>query len=277
MNEIFEMPDGIIVGTGLQIPVGDPVGAFPLYEDSGPMLTRSSIEDIAKSGKARGKGRFGSNYIKNQRDKGSCQGFASAAALTRARVRRRLKRVDLSGAYAYSLVNGGNDNGSMLLDGMQAMVDKGIATEATVPWDKIYPHLYNKAKADAEAARFKGIECYAVRTELGLFSALALGFDCVVAVHVEGGSTFMRLDSRGVAGGGNGPGNHAVGADGLWWDNGLIADGYNSWDVAYGDEGRMGLTWDRFFQNTTKWHVFFAVRSTTDDPADLDNPPSVVI
>lgn len=203
----LRLPDGTPVGTGLQIPVSAS-SAFIAYETIGPMLSMTDIVDLAKRGsRTRGRQRFDSTWIKNQRTKNSCQGFASAGTVQRARVRRGLKRVNLSGAYAYSLVNGGRDRGSMLEDGMVAC-EQGYATEETVPWDAIYPSLYNATKAKAEAARFKAREVYAVRTEQGLFSALASGFDCVVAVHADDG--FMRLDSRGVAGGGNGPGNHAV-------------------------------------------------------------------
>lgn len=271
MNTILELPDGTPVGTGLQTPLSL-MTAFPLYEDAGPMLTDSQIEEAAKSGTCRGSTRFDSSWIGNQRNHGSCNGFAGAKALQRARVRRGLPRVNLSGAYLYSLINGGRDNGSMLDDGMAAIQSRGVATEETVPWNKIYPGQYDRAKADAEAATNKAFECYAVRTRGALFSALASGFDCVVAVHADNG--FMQVDADGVAGGGNGPGNHAVGADGLFWSarrGRPVADGFNSWDVSYGVQGRMGLDWNAHFAPTTVHHLFYAIRSTTDGG---DSPPA---
>ena len=180
--------------------------------------------------------------------------------------------MNLSGAYLYSLINGGSDNGSMLDAGMAAIQSRGIATEETVPWDRIYPSLYDRAKADAEASKNKGFECYAVRSRQALFSALAVGFDCVVAVHADNG--FMALDSDGVAGGGNGPGNHAVLCDGLYWSarrGRPVGDGVNSWGLSYGDRGRMGLDWNAHFAPTTQYHVFYAIRSTTDGG---DSPPA---
>jgi hypothetical protein len=262
--------DGRRVGTGLLLPA-DLSTAFPLYADRGPMLSPDEIVAVAKARPKGGLKRFDASWIKNQRDYGSCQGFASAAAVSRARVRRGLTRVDLSGAYAYSLVNGGRDRGSSLEDGMLAC-QRGYATEATVPWDAVFRSRYDTAKADAEAARFKAFEVYAASTEEELFSGLALDFDAVVAVHADNG--FMRLDGRGVALGGNGPGNHAVGADDLWWDGELIAAGYNSWSTSYGDEGRMGLTWSRHFRNTARYSRFYLIRSTSDDPQDPNNPPA---
>jgi hypothetical protein len=264
VNEILILPDGTEVGTGLQTPT-TLATAFPLYEDAGPMLTDAQIESAAKSGACRGSTRFDASWIGNQRNHGSCNGFAGAKALQRARVRRGLTRVNLSGAYLYSLINGGRDGGSMLDDGMRTIQTRGVATEETVPWDRIYPSQYDRAKADAEAAKHKGLECYAVRTRQALFSALALGFDCVVAVHADNG--FMQIDQDGVAGGGNGPGNHAVGADGLFWSarrNRPVADGYNSWATTYGVQGRMGLDWNAHFSPTTGNHVFYAIRSAID-------------
>lgn len=269
MNQIFTLPDGTRVGTGLVLPL-NASSAFPAYQASGPMLAMDDVVSIAKAKTQMGRTRFDSSYIANQKSHGSCNGWAGARVLTKARVRRGLDPVMLSGAYLYSLINGGRDNGSVLEDGMQAMQSQGIATEATVGWDAIYPNRYDRAKADAEAAQNKAFECYALNSELELFSALASGFDCVVAVQAD--NPFMHLDARGVAGASRGPGNHAVHADGLWWDGELIADGANSWGTTYGDQGRMGLTWAGHFVGTYRYQQFYAVRSTLDGTGG-SNPP----
>lgn len=267
--EVVEDKDtGQLYHTGLLIPLSAD-GSFPLYEDVGPMLTEETILAAAKSGSHKGRDRFDKSYVKNQRSHGSCNGFAVASATAKARERRGLKRVDLSGAYAYSLMNGGRDNGSTLDDGMVVCMREGIAEERFANWDQIYPSRYDKAAANENAKQYRGFECYTVRSKLGLFSALACGFDCVVAVHADNG--FMKLDSRGVAQGGNGPGNHSVHCDGLWFDGTLIADMQNSWDITYGQNGRSGCTWEQHFGNTTRYHPFFAIRTTLDSSGN--NPP----
>jgi hypothetical protein len=275
VSDQLVLPNGEVVGTGLLIPETFGVTAFPEYADpnNGPMFQMDTIKQIAANTPKNGRKWFDRTFIKNQRSHGSCQGFASAAMVTRARIRRGLERVDLSGAFAYSLVNRGRDDGSILEEGMVAC-QGGYATEETVGWDAIYPSRYDVPKAKAEAARFKAFEVYAVRTEQALFSALAAGFDCVVAVHADNG--FMVLDGNGIAGGGNGPGNHAVGADGLYITSSgqLVADGVNSWDLTYGDNGRMGLTWARHFAPTCSYHVYYAIRSASDDPQG-EKPPTV--
>lgn len=262
---------GMLRRLGTLTPPKGFVSAFPVFEDSVQTLSDADLLEIARSGIADGRKRFDSSFIKNQRSHGSCNGFAGAGALTRARVRRGLKRVDLSGAYLYSLINGGSDNGSALEDGMKVMQSKGIASEALVGWDAIYPNRQNKPAADAEALRYQGFECYATRTLPGTFTAVALGFDIVVAVHV--GSHFEDVDTEGVPGRANGPGNHAVGADGLTCVHGnqLALTNFNSWDVVYGQQGRMCLTQDHLAQPISN-HTFYAIRSTEDDPNAV-NPP----
>lgn len=265
MDEVI-LPDGTKCGTGLLIPASLST-SFEEYETAGPMMTMDAVVAAAKTGQFRGFDRFDSSWVKNQKQFSSCNGFAEASALSKARVRRMgmKHRVDLSGAYAYSLINGNRDRGSMLLDGMEKCGEIGIATEKTVPYSAIFRSQYDTAKADAEAANYKGLECYAVRTELALASALINGFDVVVAVHA--GNGFMQVDAAGIANGDNGPGNHAVHEDGIGWSEGLnclVFDHQGSWGTSYGRAGRAGLTWERHHKQTTQYHVFYAVKSTTD-------------
>lgn len=264
--------DGEEKGCGLLLPPVACQTALPVWEDKLPVWNEAEILDVAKSGLMDGRKLFDPSWIKDQKSHGSCNGFAGAAALSRSRVRRGLPRVDLSGAYLYSLINGGQDRGSMLDDGMNAIQTKGIATAATVGWDQIYPHQYDRSKADAEASQYKAFEAYAVKTLPGLWTALAADWDCVVAVHA--GNSFMRVGTDGVAGVDGGPGNHAVAVDGLFYSTKLgrlVACGVNSWGTQYGEQGRMGLTEDHFAQ-PMQYHAYYAIRSTTDG-STADNPP----
>lgn len=266
----FATIDGKRRGLGLLLPEPGMVSDLPVFGDIVDPLDRNTLERIAKSNTSVGRTLFDRSFIKNQGQYGSCNGFAGAAALTRARIRRGLKRVDLSGAYLYSLINGGRDNGSHLSAGMKTLAETGCATEATVPWNKIYPSKYDRSKANREAAKYKAFECYRVDNEAELWTALALGWDVVVAVHV--GRRFSTLDRNGVAGVDSGQGNHAVICDGLVWAGGEICgDGVNSWGTGWGDKGRMLLRWAHFRQ-TIGIHSFYAIRSTTDGD---DRPPAV--
>lgn len=264
----FATIDGKRRGLGLLPPKAGTVCDLPVFGDTVETLDKSTLKRIAQSPTSVGRTLFDSSFIRNQGQYGSCNGFAGAAALTRARIRRGLKRRNLSGAYLYSLINGGRDNGSHLSAGMRTLAERGCATEALVAWNQIYPHKYDKAQANRQAAKFKAFECYRVTNEAELWTALALGWDVVVAVHV--GSRFSKL-RNGVAGVDSGRGNHAVSCDGLLYVNGeIVADAYNSWGTGWGDRGRMLLRWSHFRQ-TIGIHSFYAIRSTTDD----ERPPAV--
>jgi hypothetical protein len=265
--------------------VGEPrkLGTLPIlpgfttsikaYADSGkPMFTKAELIANAESRDTRGRTKFDPSWIMDQKSHGSCNGFAEAAAGSRSRVRRGLKKILLSGAYAYSLMNGGHDDGSVLKDGMERSQITGIATADTVPWDAIYPSRYDRAKADAEAARFKMAECYTLMSELEYFSALAANFDVVQAVHV--GNTFQRLNTNGIAGSDRGQGNHSTSADGYTVVNGeLAADMVNSWNLSFGEQGRCWITWARHLAQTVQYHGFYAIRTAIDDPSGTNPPP----
>lgn len=248
--------------------------SFPAYASAGPMFTRTELESLAKISDTQGRTKFDQSWILDQKGAGSCNGHAAASALSKARVRRGSARVMLSGPYAYSLMNGGQDNGSTLDAGMKIVAEHGIAPMDVVPnWDMIYPNRYDRRKADEEALRFRGFECYTIKTEPEFFSALAAGFDVVIAVHA--GNSFMRMNSNNVAGSDRGPGNHATHCDGYRVLGGqLQADMPNSWGLSYGALGRCFVTWDEHLAPTVNYHGFYAIRSAIDDPHG-DNPPAI--
>lgn len=258
---------------GLLKPPAGFVSALPRLEQTVPALALGELHSIAASGVADGRQKFDwvTGLIADQGSAGSCNGWAGARALTRARIRRGLSPVLLSGSYLYSLINGGRDNGSMLEDGMLTLQSRGCASDAVVSANEIYPSQYDRQKADHEASYYKAFECYAVETMEGLFTAAAIGFDLVVAVDVQ--SDFSKLDVNGFPHGGSGGGNHAVAADGMIAVNGELAlTAYNSWGPRWGQNGRMLLTWSRHFVKTFHNHTFYAIRSSTDGN---ESPPAI--
>lgn len=247
-----------------------------LLADNGvPLLSDTEIRDIARTGRLDGNKLFGFQFGDNQRSAGSCNGQATRGAQETARVRRGEPPVLLSGPYAYSLMNGGRDNGSALASGLVVCRDKGICRRELVPnWNQIYRSTYNTGAADIDAARFKGFLPYAAQTLQGFWTGLALGYDGICAVHA--GNNFNRVNST-AAGVDNGSGNHAVRCDGLLWDDdfGPVGTGINSWGTSYGIGGRMGLHTGHFRQ-TFPNHQFWILPSTIDDPQDAHKPPQIV-
>jgi hypothetical protein len=259
--------------TGLLIPEVRDSG-LPRYQLSQKMLGMDQIKSILDDPRrVSARQRFPSReWIKNQGQRGSCNGFSCAKALERARVKQGMSHVALSGEGAYAQMNGGRDQGSALAAGMRVLIESGVPLESLVPSQEF---LWNRISAEAKASRsrFKAAECYAVESEMELASALASEFVCVIAVHASG--NYSSLDENGVSRQSLGPGNHSVGAQDLRIVNGeLQFDSFNSWGTRWGDQGHNWVTWRRHLASTIRYHQFFAIRAALDDPQG-DNPPAI--
>ena len=239
------------------------VSSFRTWEAEMPLYDDNDIKRmITDPNRTLGRNLFGPEWIQNQFSHGSCNGFAGSGALSKARYRRGFHdKLLLSGAFLYSLINGGRDQGSALEDGLTAIQKYGVCPESLVNWKGIYPKL-QPPNARAEAAKHKGLVAWACQTKQGFRSAAAAGFPVIVAVHA--GSRYQRIDSRGIAGVDNGSGNHAVHIDDMRIINGTeVYDKAGSWGLSYGQQGRAYMHWDSFAQ-TFGNHTFYAIGSTEE-------------
>lgn len=246
--------------------------SFTLFEDAVPLLTDDQIRDVFANGPKSGRDVFDESWICDQKQFGSCAGWASAKALEAARHRRGLDRVKLSGSSVYARVNGGRDNGSVPEHAMDAMQTYGAVPEGPSRVDEIYMRHYSEDDW-REALRYRAGECYTTRSRQAFLSGIALGFDGVVAVHA--GNRYMRVDGDGVAGADSGRGNHAVRVDGgKVLGNRILLDSPGSWNVTYGVRGRAYLEWERHLAGTAGTFAFYLIRTAQDDPQGA-NPPKV--
>lgn len=212
----------------------------------------------------------GRDWIGNQGNLGSCNGYAGAKALEKARVLRGLSHVKLSGEYLYGRINGGRDQGSMLDDGMEELEKFGCATEATTERRKFYTPRTVPEAAKQEAKRFRA-RCRRIDTEIQFASALIRDWVIVNAVHVGGG--YQRLDKDGVRGASLGDGNHATHCVDLRIRSDEFQfDEAGSWDLANGDGGYAWITWKKHLRTTVDKHCYYAIEFTSDDPQDATNP-----
>lgn len=244
--------------------------ALPSYGLMGPMWSKEQIIDtITSSDWVPAEQEFGDSWIKDQDGIGACAGYAAASALERARYRRGLKYVELSGDAAYAQVNRGRDQGSGLEENMIAIRDNGIPPASLVPkWE----YRKNRIPATAWKAgeRFKGFELFAVANEAEATSALANKFALVVAVQAGNGGR----SPDGLIDWSNGVGNHCVVVDDLRLKQDTFEyQAANSWKITWGQRGRGWLRWANHFKTSIKYHRFYAIRSTMDDP-EGDNPPA---
>jgi hypothetical protein len=253
---------GMVRKMGTLVPMPGFVSAFPQFEASIAVMDDETIKNIVTDpGRKMGRKAFGDEWITDQKSHGSCNGFAGASALSRARYLRGIRdKLILSGSYIYSHINGGRDNGSLLEDGMKELQQYGAPPLAMCPWNMIYR---NETKQfDAEAAKRKGFEAYAAGTMQGFKTGLAMGFMGVCAVHV--GNNFGNLSAGGVAGIANGPGNHAEAVDNLEWDGSRwLYDIPGSWGLNYAQRGRYYHV-DAHFAQTFANHKFYLIRSTEE-------------
>lgn len=247
---------------GSLLPPAGFVSAFNTFESEHPVWDDSDIRRVMMdSDRTPGRVLFDKSWILNQGSHGSCNGHGGASGLAKARVKRGLPKVLLSGPFLYSLINGGRDQGSNLEDGMHAIEEHGVCPASLVTTDMIYPRL-QPVSAKTEALKHRGLQCFAVQTKQGFRTALAAGFPVIVAV--QAGSNFQRLNSQGIGGVDRGSGNHATHCDDIVMVNGQECyDMSNSWGLQYGTEGRVYLTWDSFAEPFGN-HVFFAIASTDE-------------
>lgn len=261
----IRLPSGLIVGTGLVAQPARTTG-FPLLADRVPLLTDDQIRDVIHdSQRVAMRERFPqATWSRNQGQRGSCNGYAGARALSRARVLRGLEPVHLSGEYLYAAINGGRDQGSTLEDAFRWLQEHGVCREELVPHEE-YRFAWISEEAKRDAANFKGLELYAVDTARELHSAIALGFQCVIAVHVD--DDFTRVDAQGRVPPSHGVGNHAVMATDLYEIDGRFEIEFDfDWGRGVGHDGLGCVAWESHLRQTVQNHYFYAIRSTSDGP-----------
>ncbi len=239
------------------------VSSYRVWENERPVWEDKDIKRvITNTSRTPRRILFGTEWIQNQRSHGSCNGYGLSGGLGKSRYLRGIHdRLKLSGAFAYSQMNGGRDNGSALEDGLKVVEQKGTCPESLVPWNMIYPSQ-QPANAKTEALKHRGLDCYAAQTMQGFRTGIAAGFIGIIAVHA--GSNFQRLNSNGIAGVDSGGGNHAIHCDDLIINNGTeLFDACNSWGLQFGTEGRAYLHQDSFRQ-TFGNHTFYLIASTEE-------------
>ena len=259
--------DGQAFGLGLQMPAQRTI-AYPTLSTMTPLLPIDEIKQLIASEDFKfGQTYFDDSWLTNQNGYGSCASYAGSSALAKARVLGGQDRVDLSGDYLYSLVNGGRDRGSMLDDNMRAIMNKGVAAKSTVPLGGIYRNNYDTQKADTEARRFRGHELYACPDEQSVATALAMRIPVVIAIHV--GRNWRREDSRDVLIGDSGPGNHSEHLDDIRW-----SEQHGRFEFREGSSHKrpyFWVYWSKHLAQPSRYHMFYAVPSAIEDPHG-DNP-----
>ncbi len=221
-------------------------------------LSKAEIIDLIEDkNRLPARSQFGVEFCVDQGRLGQCNAVAACQSLQRAFLKSGNDCPRLSSNWLYAQINGGQDRGSHLQDGMQTIAD-GVPA-----WQQNHHNKFRKRdfkKHDNEATRFSALECYGVDSEIELATGLALGFQAVVAVHVT--DDWFNMDKNKIIPECNGPGNHAVSCDDLNIIDGELAfDHMGSWGPNLHDGGRAFLTWKRHFQKAVDYHFFYLIRA----------------
>jgi len=120
----------------------------------------------------------------------SCVGWATAYALKsyqeRVEIGWSLEPMEhrFSPAYIYNQINGGRDIGSWFNDALNLVVNQGVATFATMPYNDADFLTQPSAAAVQEASQFKGLSWKTVNGVLEIKEALANHLPVVITVEV---------------------------------------------------------------------------------------------
>lgn len=209
------------------------------------------------------------SYIADGTGVHNCNANAATNGLRKTRWLRGIDQgnaIQLCWEFLYAQINGGQDNGSTLEDGMIALQNIGVCPLDTAkhPINRDITKSRYDAADYAAAKLYQARQCFTVDTEEAL-ATLILSEMGAATVAVDVDNSFMKLDSAGICGSGSGMGNHSVDVDDVEIINGELAfDMANSWDVTWGDEGRAYLTWAKHFTRTHKYHGFYGILGTND-------------
>ncbi len=231
-----------------------------------PVIDRTKWVDVDR------RSQFQSDYCMNQKSHGSCVGFSAAIATMKSRALRGQTFQALSGAYIYSWINGGGDNGAVITDALTELQAHGTCLDSTVSWDMIYRN--QTSKGDAEAQRFKIAMGFTIDKVEQMASALQLGFIPQYAIQV--GSNFESYDAEGVCGYERGGGNHSIHVDGMTYSaksGRWLFHLQNSWGSGWGSlgNGRAYLS-EQHFTGVQSQDAFTHMDELFD-PNDPNIPP----
>lgn len=235
------------------------VSAFKTFESEHPVWTDAQIH-AALTNKHRRVTRkvLGPEWITDQKSTSGCNGWAAANSFSRARFFGGKQDGKIfSGSYVYSWINGGQDNGSALEDGLKEQMTRGNVLRDRCPWNMIYRS--QTKQFDAEALLELAVDAYAVQTFQGLRTAGAAGFMLITAIQV--GSRWEQLDAHGISGVDNGGGNHAVCVDDMLLHPtaGIeVFDTVMDWGLQHGQQGKTYNTLAHYKQTFDR-HQFYAI------------------
>lgn len=203
---IYIDPDGIERPLGNIRPPAGLAKAWMVFGDtpSTPMIARTEWKDrIDRMGGPTPDYRYLPEKRKNQSSIGMCNASATGSAMETTRAKNGLPPVLLSGGDLYHRIcYRGGDNGSLLEDGLAAMLADGIAPVSVVPyldWRNNYPAAPEARKG------YRVLEAFLCPTFDHVMSASIQGLDLISGVawfqnYIPGADGWLPYGQRDVGG-----------------------------------------------------------------------------
>ncbi len=218
----------------------------------------------------------------DQGTQSSCVGWASAYALKsyheKVEMNWSLNTPEhlFSPGFIYNQINSGQDRGSLPSDAFDLIVNSGVSSWASMPYDVNNPFAQPSAAAKTEAAKFKAASWAAVRGVQDMKATLANRNPVLIGIQTY--NQLMQLrgpDSVFNDYSGNALGGHAVTVVG--YDDNKYGGAFkviNSWGTSWGDGGYFWLPY-----NTSVLMVSMSLTDannsnvTTDPVNEQTEPP----
>lgn len=213
-------------------------------------------------------------FVLDQKSSSGCTGYSAAHLLMRLRAMRGMTYQKLSGSFIYAQINGGRDNGSVIVHASQTLEDVGTCLSSEFD----FPKIYNKdvpASARETASRFRLLNFLTCDTFEEAATAIQMGF--LPQFPIQIGSNFEKFE-HGIAGVAKGYGNHSVGADGMDYINGKwVLDMPNTWGPNWGPfkNGRAYIA-EAAFAGLGGTDDSYILIDAQYDPQDPNLPPTPV-
>lgn len=204
------------------------------------------------------------SYVHDQDGIGMCNASATASAIETAHMRAGDKFVALSAGDLYNRICGGQDQGSLLEDGLEESKN-GIATVEECPY------LEWRRRSQGNTRKFhRVLEWYLAPTFAHCMSGVLQGFDLISGIMWY--DSYKQLTSEGwLPAPGGRPGGHAVhgykpakrsgssrgGKYGIWHKN--------SWTQRFGINGHCVFPQGAYQGNVGGWWLTRVVTSSHDD------------
>jgi hypothetical protein len=212
---------------------------WPLYGETpqAPLVPRNEWRDRIDERGGRGPESPFLSPVHDQNGQGMCNASATASALESQRLKQGLPLVQLSAGDLYWRINGGQDRGSMLEDGLAEITSEGIASVAVAPY---LTRSANSPGAAEDRRKYRVLEAYLCPTFDHCLSATLMGFDLISGIpwydnYRVDGDGWLPLIPTGNSGG------HAVhGYKPTYRDMGYPVFGIwhkNSWTSRWGKNG----------------------------------------